>query len=108
MAENSGENSGLIEQPHGGKLLPGGVEGNKGGGRPPNEFKAMMQALASAPERFETLSQILSDPEHQHYAFALKHVTEHGYGKAPQTVNANIEGEITVKGYVGIDPEKDI
>jgi len=42
MDENSGISSGpvLIEQPHGGALLTGGVKGNSGGpGRPPNQFR---------------------------------------------------------------------
>lgn len=110
VAENSVENSVTgIPGRNGGTLLPGGQEGNKGGtGRPPNEFKAAMQALASRDDVLESLKRITDDPDHPHYMAALKHVTEHGYGKAPQTVNANIEGEITVKGYIGIDPEKDI
>ena len=32
--KNSGVNSGLVPQPHGGALLASGARGNKGGGRP--------------------------------------------------------------------------
>ena len=47
--ENSGEDRGLIPQPHGGALLPGGKPGNRGGGRKPNKLvKALEEDLEKA------------------------------------------------------------
>ena len=35
----------VVPQKHGGALLPGGVAGNKGGGRPPNELRGSMREI---------------------------------------------------------------
>ena len=35
----------MVPQKHGGALLPGGVPGNKGGGRPPNELRGSMREI---------------------------------------------------------------
>lgn len=68
---------------NGGTLRNGGT--NAGGpGRPPNEFKALMQTLASRVAQASYMAEVLDDPKHPHWAFAVKHVTEHGYGKPTQ------------------------
>ena len=35
----------MVPQKHGGALLPGGVPGNKGGGRPSNELRGSMREI---------------------------------------------------------------
>jgi hypothetical protein len=74
-----------VPQPHGGALNRGGTPGNKGG-RPPDEFKAIMRELASSAERMEHARKILDNPDHPHFLNAWKFVTEQGYGKAKETV----------------------
>jgi hypothetical protein len=57
----AGELPKLIEQPHGGALLSGGVPGHKGGGgRPPSLVRAL--CLGSFAERIKVLEQIADDP----------------------------------------------
>ena len=63
VVENSGVNSGqgLIPQPHGGALLPGGMSGNKGStGRPREELREMFRL--SAESGIEELVKILDAP----------------------------------------------
>jgi len=66
--------------------MSGGVPGNKGGGRPPDQFKAMCAALASSKEVEQNVRKILADPEHPLYLGALKWATENGYGKPQETL----------------------
>ena len=61
VVENSGVNSGqeLIQQPHGGALLPGGVPGNKGStGRPRAELREKFRE--SGDRGIEALDKILA------------------------------------------------
>jgi hypothetical protein len=79
---------------HGKGQLRVGNPGHKGaGGRPPDEFRAMMAELASRPQRIKTLNKILADAKHPHFMAALKHVTEHGYGKPKESVDHTSGGK---------------
>ncbi len=74
----------LVRQPGGrGALLSGGQLGNKGGGRPRDEFKARMAALASSDEAYAYLAECLRG-DHGPAAFlaAFKLACDRGYGKA--------------------------
>ncbi len=51
-------------------------KGTPNAGRPPDEFKAQMAALASREETVRALEAILSDPEHTHFIQALKFAAE--------------------------------
>lgn len=94
----------LVEQEHGGALYAHGVPGNKGGGRPPDEFKAKMRELASSDEALEYLKQCI-DGEHGPKAAisAHKHITERGYGKEPSPVEVGgkLKVEVAVVNEVG-------
>ena len=76
----------VIPQVHGGALLLGGKRGNKGGGRKPDEFKALCRELVSGAKTMENVREILADTNHPHFMSALKWAAEHGYGKAKETV----------------------
>lgn len=79
-----------------GKLLTGGMPGNKGGtGRPPDAFKALCQELASGAKTIDNVKTILGDPDHPQFLPALRWATEHGYGKAKDSVE--VSGGVTVK-----------
>jgi hypothetical protein len=57
----AGELPKLIEQPHGGALLSGGVPGHKGGGgRPASEVRA--RCMGSFAERIKVLEEIADNP----------------------------------------------
>lgn len=62
----------------------GPAKGAPNAGRPPDEFKAMMAALASRPETLAAVQAILNDPSHGQFIRALEFATERGYGKAAQ------------------------
>ena len=84
--------SALVPQPHGGKLKRGNP-GNRGGGRPSNEFKATLRGLVDRAEVHAHLVDVLdAGPSHPQFMDVLKYVTEHGYGKASQTVQNVGEG----------------
>lgn len=71
-----------------GQLYAGGVPGNKGGGRTPDEFKRLMQSYATSAEAQAGIAAILKNPKHPAFLGALKHVTEHGYGKPAQDITS--------------------
>lgn len=74
-----------------GQLRVGGT--NKGGpGRPPDEFKAMLAALASRDETMAAVRRILDDPSHPQFIRALEYATERGYGKVAQA--HEVKGEV--------------
>ena len=84
----SARKSASVTPKHGrGKLLAGGQFGNIGGGRPPDEFKRICQALASRDETLKAVQAILEDPSHPAYLGALKWASENGYGKPQQPVD---------------------
>lgn len=72
--------------PKGGMLMTGNP-GNKGGGRTPDEFKAMCRELASADAVKKRVATILKNPKHKHFVAALKWASEHGYGKPTQPLD---------------------
>lgn len=58
------------------------------GGRPPNEFKDHMQALASGADVDAYLRKCLAgDFGPKFFLSALAYATDRGYGKAPQSVD---------------------
>jgi hypothetical protein len=86
----------LVPQPHGGALQRGNP-GNKGGGRPPDEFKAKMRELASNDEVLSYLEQCLKGEHGAKAAVsAHKHITERGYGKVPQEITGEGGGPLEV------------
>jgi hypothetical protein len=84
----------------------GPAKGAPNAGRPPDEFKRRLAALASGPETLRALEQILSDPGHQHFIQALKFASERGYGIPKQTVD--LEGGVQIivgAGRIGVDAD---
>jgi hypothetical protein len=74
----------LVPQPHGGALRNGGT--NKGG-RPPNEFKEAMRALADRDDiRAYTERCLKGEFGPKFHMQALAYVTDRGYGKAAQPI----------------------
>lgn len=90
--------SATIVPPHGrGRLLAGGQYGNPGGGRPPDQFKARMRELANLPDKRGHIERVLGDPEHPQWMAALKHSTEHGYGKPVQSLDVAAKVEVVIR-----------
>lgn len=77
-----------VPQPHGGALVPGAGGGPQpGSGRPPDQWKAALRALADRQEVLDHIQRSLdAGPEHPFFPRALDYVTDHGYGKATQPV----------------------
>lgn len=88
--EVTGDISGtLVRQPHGGALRIGNP-GNKGGGRPPDQWKAMMRTLASRNATARVAKKLLENPDPEDMAVwlgAWKFAGEQGYGRAHQTIS---------------------
>lgn len=73
---------------NGGRLLPGGKHGHKGGsGRPPEWFKELCRDMVSSPKARAAVKAILADPKHPHFAAMWKAVSDRGYGKPEQPIN---------------------
>ena len=87
-ATNSAKQPTLVPQPGGkGALLTGGVPGNKGGGRPPDEFKRRMAELASSDKALAYLEASLNGEHGPEVALrAQQYAAERGYGKVSQAV----------------------
>lgn len=92
-------------------LIPGKGRGPKKGaanaGRPRDEWKARLQAMASRDEVLDHVSTVLlAGPDHPFFAKALEYVTDHGYGKAASSLDLTTKGEslnpqrITINGTV--------
>ncbi len=77
----------LRTAPQGG-FLRSGNPGNKGGGRPPDEFKRLMRELASREDSVALLEAIMTGQQGDidQYLKAREHVVSHGYGKPAQAV----------------------
>lgn len=89
----------LVPQPHGGAIRKGGTPGNRGGGRPPDEFKQMCRELASSAAVRANVQEILASPKNYPnlYIGALKWASEHGYGKPVESVAVDMNADITVR-----------
>ena len=98
--KNSGRNSGkkVVPQEHGGALLPGGVRGNKGGtGRPPDEFRRRMAAIASLEAGLEFLEECVTGRHGPQFAIAAhKYVSDRGYGRVSNVVEGNPDVPIAI------------
>ena len=74
---------------------------NKGGtGRPPDAFRARMRELATYADQQGHIESVLSDPDHAQWMAALRHVTEHGYGKPAQSVEVSGNLELERQAFV--------
>ncbi len=101
--KNNDENSDgprvrLVPQPGGrGALNSGGTPGNRGGGRPSNEFKKCMRALASSESAFAYLKQCI-DGQYGPTVFLAAHryATERGYGKVSTVIEGNPDTPVTI------------
>lgn len=77
----------LVPQARGGALKRGNP-GNKGGGRPPNEWKAAMRYLASRGATLKRAKEILEKADDGAlWAQVWKFAGEQGYGRAHQTIS---------------------
>lgn len=89
--ETAKESPKLVPQPNGrGALLSGGLPGNKGGGRPKDEFQARMRELASGEEALNYFEQCLrGDHGYKAHTSAMSFAAEHGYGKPTDHVEVS-------------------
>lgn len=83
----SGRSRGLFAKGHDPRRGRGPKRGATNAGRPPDEFRAALQALASWDEVLVTLERILRDPDHPQFMRALEYCADRGYGKPPQQVD---------------------
>ena len=105
--EKSGNKSGvpLVAQPHGGALRRGSEKGNTpGSGRPRDEWKAALAAMASSDDTLAHVRAVLSDPLHPHWFRALEFAAERGYGKEPQALDVKAD-VVTRPGVIALPPE---
>ncbi len=75
-----------------GKLRTGNP-GNKGGGRTPDEFKAMCRQLASSEAVRKAVAGILKNRKSPLLVGALKWASEHGYGAPQKSVDVTSKGQ---------------
>lgn len=80
-----------------GALLVGGQPGNKGGGRPPEAFKAMLARLRESPELALSLEQAIQDHTGRGFASALKVLTDYDTDKPAEKKELSGKLEVRVK-----------
>lgn len=78
---------------NGAPLVPGNP-GNSGGkpgrsGRTPDAFKAMCRELVSRDETLAAVDEILRDKGHPMFMSALNWATNHGYGRAKESLEVS-------------------
>lgn len=66
------------------------MPGNKGGGRPPDEFKELCRQLASGEITIANVQKILKNPKHAQFLPALRWATENGYGKPKESIEHSV------------------
>jgi hypothetical protein len=71
---------------NGGRLRVGNP-GNKGGGRQPEWFKELCRDMIASPKARKSVTLILANPDHPHFASMWKAVSDRGYGKPEQPIN---------------------
>ena len=76
----------------------GPAKGALNAGRPPDEFKAQMAALASRDETLLALETILSDPNHSSFIQALRFATDRGYGRPAPTIDDDKKVTVYLEG----------
>lgn len=84
--------------PNGGHLIAGAGRGPAPGapnaGRPPDEWKARLRAMASRDEVLTHVETVLlAGPDNPFFDRALQYVTDHGYGRAQQHVDLTSNGQ---------------
>ena len=87
----------MISPRSGAKCPTGGVKGNKGGGRPPDEFRQQMRELANKPGWALFLADCeagIHGPEMSMKALAW--LADRGYGKATQPISGEDGAPLTV------------
>ncbi len=86
MAQPAKQRPKLRDGPRGGKLWTGGVPGNKGGGRKPDEWKRQMEELADRGAQAIAARKVVDDPDHPLFLGAWKFASEQAHGQAPKRV----------------------
>ena len=72
----------------------GPAKGAPNAGRPPDQWKQSLRALADRQAVLDHIDQALADgPANPFFSRALDYVTDHGYGKAAQSVDVTSKGE---------------
>ncbi len=85
----------LVPQAHGGALNSGGTPGNKGG-RPPDEWKAMLAHLTTRARTIGAASKILKNPDHPAYNGLLKWASARAYPELePQLIAAKLRASVS-------------
>lgn len=87
--ENIVQNSARTQPGANGGTLKVGNPGNKGGGRPPDAWKALCADMADRGAKAALAKQVLDDPEHPAWLGAWKFVAEQAHGKAAQTIKGD-------------------
>lgn len=64
-----------------------------GPGRPPDEFRERMRALASREDVLAALDAILTNPNHPQFLRAWQEAADRGYGKAAQHLDVTSGAE---------------
>lgn len=85
-ANGNGKSRDKSRDPFNGAGLTPGNPGNKGGGRPSNEFRETMQALIEQPKVRKALSKILGDPDHPQFSSLWAKAAAYAYGQPSQRV----------------------
>lgn len=81
-----------------GRVAPGKgpAKGAPNAGRPPDEWRAELRAMASSAKVMEHVLGVLQEgPSHPYFDRALQYATDHGYGKPKQEVG--LSGTVTLE-----------
>jgi len=84
----------LVPGPRGGMLKQGGTHPRPG--RPSNEFKARMAALADRAAKALMAADILEDVNHPLFMEAAKWAADRGYGRSSQVIAGDLEQPLTI------------
>ena len=72
----------------------GPAKGAPNAGRPPDQWKASLRALADRQEVLDHIDAALAaGPSHPFFSRALDYVTDHGYGKAASSIDVTTKGQ---------------
>ena len=73
------------------------------GGRMPNTMRDRLRIIAERSETVAQIEKVLGDSQHRHFKGVLDTVMDHGYGKAPQSIDLTSNGQ-PIPGVVILPP----
>lgn len=86
MSEPNGKSRDKSRDPFNGAPLIPGNPGNRGGGRPSNEFRDKLRRIIESPKVQKAFLAVITNPKHPQFATLYTKALAYAHGQPTQTV----------------------